>query len=161
MTGMSITRRLLVMATIFSATAPFILAPAGSQPEKLSNAQPDWDARSQAFIIEFSATSSLANRAVDEGYVLDTTLVISDRSGAMVATLHDTQPVMRLGRPEASRGMVPLQPQAVEWPDPTAGTFRIQATTVLTTDQREAVQVFGYNGAKNSYRISVGVVEPE
>jgi hypothetical protein len=161
MTGMSITWRLLVMATTLLATAPFILAPAGEQPEKISNAQPDWDARSQAFIIEFSATASLADRADEQGYVLDTTLVISDRSGEIVAELRDLEPVVRLGRPDASSGMVPLQPQTIEWPEPMAGTFRIQATTVLTTAGGDAVQVFGYKGAKNSYRISVGVVEPE
>jgi hypothetical protein len=116
MTGMSITRRLLIMVTALLATAPFILAPASQQPEYLTNAQPDWDARSQAFIIEFSATASLADRADDGGYLLETTLEIRDRSGEIV-TLRDTQAVMRLGRPDSSGGMVPLEPQTIEWPD--------------------------------------------
>ena len=111
--------------------------------------------------IEFSATASLADRAVAEGYVLNTTLEIRDRTGDIVATLQDTQQVGRLGRPDASSGMVPLEPQTIAWPDWRLGTFRVQATTELTTAQGEAVQVFGYKGAKNSYRIAVGDVEPD
>jgi hypothetical protein len=149
------------MATTLLATFFFAPVPAGSQPqerapEKLSNDKPEWDPSSAAFVIEFSATASLANRAVDEGYVLDTTLVIRDLSGEVVDVLRDLQPVERLESPDADRGgMVPLQPQVIVWPGWTPGIFRIQVTTELTTAQGEAVPVFGYTGATNSYRLFV------
>jgi hypothetical protein len=143
------------MAAIFVATAPFILAPAGSQPEFLSNVQPDRDATNGEFIIEFRATSSLADRAVEAGYLLVTTIAIRDRSGQLVADLRDSQTVEKLERAEASQGMVPLQPQTIEWLGAKAGVFLIQHTTVLTTADGGAVPVFGYTGAGNSYRLLI------
>ena len=155
MTGIPMTRRLLTVATTLAASALFILTPAAQQPESISISQPDWDPTRAAFIIEFSATASLADRAVDEGYVLDTTLVIRDSSGEVVAMLRDLEPVVRLETRDGGRGMVPLLPQTIEWPDWRVGTFRIQAITELTTAQGEAVHVFGYTGARNNYRLEI------
>ena len=155
MTGIPKTRRLLITAATLAATGLFILTAGAQQPESISIGQPDWDPTRAAFVIEFSATASLAGRAVDEGYVLDTTLVIRDVSGEVVNMLRDIEPVVRLETRDGGRGMVPLQPQTIEWPDWRAGTFRIQAITELTTAQGEAVHVFGYTGAMNSYRLVV------
>ena len=155
MTGLPMTRRLLTTATTLAATGLFILTAAAQQPESISIGQPEWDPARAAFTIEFSATASLADRAVEQGYVLDTTLVIRDLSGDVVNMLRDIEPVVRLETRDDGRGMVPLQPQAIEWPDWRAGTFRIQAITELTTAQGAAVHVFGYTGAKNSYRLEI------
>jgi hypothetical protein len=57
------------------------MAPAGSQPEQLSNIQPDWDAATRSFNVTLLIRASLANAA---SFRVETTLTVRDSEGKVL-----------------------------------------------------------------------------
>ncbi len=145
-------RHLFVMVVVLVAGAFFLAAPDNTKPEKIIVGITNWNNTSQSFDVDLLATASLADDAEREGYVLVTTLTLSDRDGNLVETIGPQEDQAEKGERAAdeSRGLVPLEPLHFFWErGEVSGWVRVDVTGELQTPSSEPVA--GYSKDKILY----------